>query len=392
MSGVDKRNIRRWIKDPLPVAKRGEEAQRALVETWVKLHGDSPQTPLTSFLRQHAPDIAESTFRDWVKKHTSQIPASKIRHQLTIDQQAQELRAWFKEKEKNPALTHSQFCTPKRLALSTFRHLLPRSDDIFRRAAQWHDKYARRKHRPSAPRYKKAEDRVFQLYQDGLAKELFMPPKFFQDAMVQAVKDLYGENAKFCASNSWLHGKVTRYGKKKKGFTMGWKHRYGVSFREVTKSSPVSLEHKLDRLRRHQWWLVNRMAKPKPGKEEECSDPRYGLYEGRQRFAADQVPMAFNKIFRRTATKRGAKSVFGWKTLKAIDKRDRPQPPQFIILEGAPTRNADGSYNTKMPVDANKKRGGGIPENGCQRLLGPQVPDVALGPGRCLPRLPEVVG
>ena len=159
---------------------------------------------------------------------------------------------------------------------------------------------------------------VFQIYQGGLAQEQPMPPAFIQAAIVKAVSEIYQK--KFCASNSWLHGKVTRLGKRKKGFTLGWKHRYGVSFRQPTKLSPVSLKDKLARLRRHHWWLVNKMACPTPGREEECT-PEYGLYDGKQRFAADQVPMDFHKVFRRTAAKRGSKMVFGWKTLKAIEKR-----------------------------------------------------------------------
>ena len=102
------------------------------------------------------------------------------------------------------------------------------------------------------------------------------------------------------------------------------------------------------------------MACPTPGGEEECT-PEYGLYDGKQRFAADQVPMDFRKVFRRTAAKRGSKMVFGWKTLKAIEKRmatnfifvraEGPQPPLFLVLKGAPSRNPDGSYNTKIPSD-----------------------------------------
>src|SRR5690606_21925984 len=70
-----------------------------------------------------------------------------------------------------------------------------------------------------------------------------------------------------------------------------------------------------------------------------------------------QVPMAFNKVFRRTA----AKMVFGWKTMKVTEKRMTtnfifvaaagPQPPLFLVLKGTPTRNSDGTYNTKLPVD-----------------------------------------
>lgn len=122
------------------------------------------------------------------------------------------------------------------------------------------------------------------------------------------------------------------------------------------------MKDKLEKLRRHHWWLVNKMALPAPGEEEGCTlDSRYGLYEGCRRFAADQVPMAFNKIFRRTAAREGSKMVFGWKTMKATEKRMATnfifvaaagrQPPLFLILKGKPTRNTDGSYNTRIPKD-----------------------------------------
>ena len=135
--------------------------------------------------------------------------------------------------------------------------MLQKSEEIFQRSSTWYGKYGRRKQRYYSGRYKAAEDRVFQFFQDGLASESYMPATIIQATMRSFMEEMYGIS--FSASNTWLHGKCSKHGKGKRTFTLGWKHRYGVSFRQVTKSSPVSMKDKLEKLRRHHWWLVNKM-------------------------------------------------------------------------------------------------------------------------------------
>ena len=101
------------------------------------------------------------------------------------------------------------------------------------------------------------------------------------------------------------------------------------------------------------------------GRDDRKVDPLYGLYDGNQRLSCDQVPEDLRRSFGRTLAHKGAKMVFGWKANRDIEKRvatnfvfvraEGKQPPPFLVLAGAPTKNADGSYNTKLPVNKGKQ-------------------------------------
>jgi hypothetical protein len=111
------------------------------------------------------------------------------------------------------------------------------------------------------------------------------------------------EKKLFTASDVWLHGlnaKGYRARGKQRRVTkssLGFKHRFGISFRVPTKKK-VDVKDRLLKLRRHQWWLVYKMALPDDPRDSEF-DSTYGLYDGEHRLAWDQVPVDMNRCFKK---------------------------------------------------------------------------------------------
>ena len=289
---------------------------------------------------------------------------------LTFDQKNKYILEWKKLKADGSRITQAEFCMIRRLSRNSFKTWLREATTIAFYASRWYRKFGRRVYRPWG-KYKDAEDEVFKDYQKGLSEGHHMPPDFIKNAMNRHMAILHQDKKGFKASDTWLHGRKST-GKKKDGsgtgkrsISLGWKHRYGVAFRVPTKKSSIPLEEKIQKLKPHHRWLVYRMAKPDPGYTGPVH-PRYGMYEENQRFAADQVPKEFRATFKRTGAPRGAKMVAGKIAHKQMEKRcatnfifvcaakDR-MPPPFLVLEGVPTQRQDGSYDTKNPVDHNKK-------------------------------------
>ena len=155
--------------------------------------------PLSGFLNAQARQ--GSPFRDWVTRYSSLHPVSGVRCQLT-NQQAKQLRAWFKEKEKDPGLTQENFCKPRRLSKSTFKHCYGKRKRFFEEPRvgmiNLHEGSSMINMHEGSTGLLLHDSRkpktVFQIYQDGLAQEQPMPPAFIQAAIVKAVSEIYQKN------------------------------------------------------------------------------------------------------------------------------------------------------------------------------------------------------
>ena len=144
---------------------------------------------------------------------------------------------------------------------------------------------------------------------------------------------------RFSASNRWLMG--YRSGRR---VVHGWATRFGWSLRIPTKKKSFDLNELITKVKRFHFWSVYLMALPASG--ELLRDPLYGKYPGSARLHLDQVPIGFNRLFRRTLAKKGSKVVHVRTAHKELEKRfatlvyvaraQGPQPPPIIVLPGKP--------------------------------------------------------
>jgi len=252
--------------------------------------------------------LALSNFKDWLR--TGHTPKKRKigRSSYTPRYKARTIVEWLRHSKLHPGTSLADWCESRKDYVTTVRGWLREQQSIFEAFARGSRGRQYRKTQRT-PKYPEIEEKLFAEFKVLQSSDFPCTPYWFKGQMTKLVREQHPQST-FVASDSWLYGPDRK---------SGFKKRFEISFRVRTQKKAFSKESRMATVRRHHYFLVYKMAVPKPS--QISRHQLYGLFPGTHRFALDQVPLDFQRAGRRCAAMKGAVYIY-WKTSKLdIEKR-----------------------------------------------------------------------